>query len=282
MESTGLLLLIFGLWVAVVIPVWWRERQSGSVHQVKIFRSAMQHLREGQVLPQAPAAGSINYKRAPKVGAVSELRERGLRRRRIGFVFVIATLPLSALLQLSAIAPIEIWVLPPLAAATFVAYARYSLSQLRKVQSMVTESASTSPATVFTAAAKPAVGGTLTAGLSALRKIAMRRLVETEPQVKPQEAAAWQPASEFGSPWNAPTPILPSYVTKSAPTFDAEQPTVQPLAGVDGNALVAAAKAQRDAERELAALAEQVAAQSKAVPVAADDDTSEIIRIIGA
>lgn len=277
MESTGLLMLIFGIWVAVVIPVWWREHKAGSNHQVAHFRSAMERLREGQVLPGPVQAATVDSKRAPKAGHLNELRQRGLRRRRVGFALAVASFPVALALQLSGLVGAAIWVMPPLAVATFVAYARYTLSQLQRAQSVVTK-----PAEPMAQSARPHVSRSLSSGLAAVRKIAMRRLVETEPKLKTDETPAWQPASELGSPWSAPAPILPSYVAKSAAADAVVAEPVAPVAGVDGNALIEAARAQRD----LAALAEQVAAaeaaEARAAVAAVDDDTSEIVRIIGA
>lgn len=273
MESTGLLVLIFGIWLAVVIPVWWREHRAGSVHQVAHFRSAMERMSDGRLLPRTAPAPTVDYKRSPKAGHLNELRQRGLRRRRIAFGLAAASFPVALLLQWLGAVSAEIWVLPPLAVVTFVAYARFTLSQLRRAQSGGRASA----AAASVASAQPT--RSLSAGLAAVRKIAMRRLVATEPKLQTAATPAWQPASELGSPWTAPTPILPSYVTAATAVEPSATPAapVQPVAGVDGNALVEAARAQR----ELAALAEQVAA-ADAPSAPADDDTSEIVRIIGA
>ena len=278
MESTGLLMLIFGIWVAVVIPVWWREHKASSNHQVAHFRSAMERLRPGQVLPGSAPAATVDYKRAPKAGHLKALRERGLRRRRVGFALAIASLPVSLALQLSGLVGATIWVLPPLAAATFVAYARYTLYRLKHAQSNASK-----PGEATLHSERPQVSRSLSAGLAAVRKITMRRLVETEPKLKTDQTPAWQPASELGSPWSAPAPILPSYVAKSSAAEVVAEEPVLPVPGVDGSALIEAARAQR----ELAALAEQVAAAEAAAEArgafgAVDDDTSEIVRIIGA
>ena len=278
MESTGLLVLIFGIWAAVVIPVWLRERRSGSVQNVAQFRSVMALLRDGRGSKSTPA--TVEGKRSPKAGYMAMLRERGLRRRRIAFLLAMASVPFALALQAAGLVSATIWVLPPLAITTFVAYARYSLAQLRKLQQggAGREALSETQETVR----RPSRA--LTSGLSALRKIAMRRLVETEPKLKTEQTPAWQSAGDLGSPWSAPEPILPSYVKQPTSQADSAAVAEAPasgLPGVDGKALVEAARAQRD----LAAIAEQVAAaQSTASSSNArpDDDTSEIVRIIGA
>ena len=295
MTSTWLLLLIFSIWALLVVPLWIREMRSGTVSQVQTFRSAMETLREGQLVPAQKAGPVIHGKVSPRVGYVQAMKRKYLRQRRSAFLVTVATFPLSLYLSLAGLTPSTIWVLPPLATVTFVGFARYTISKVQKArqrQLAKPGAASAAPSrersesrvTPRTSKEKRAVSSSLVGGLAAIRKAAARRLVATEPTLATQETQSWQPSGDLGSPWLAPEPVLPAYVEKAAAVVAQTEEVVEvvtPQPAWDGAAMVDAAKAQKSLET-LAELIARLQAESAAKAAKPDDNTSEIPRILGA
>lgn len=301
MDSAWLLLLIFSIWALLVIPLWIREARSHTVEQVRTFRSAMETLREGQLVPDQKPGPQVLGKVSPRAGYVQKLQQRYLRNRRIGFGVAVVTYPIALILQIVQSTGPTIWVLPGLATATFVVYARYTVTKVQRARRANSREAVLQPRANQQASKRSTSSqssGALASGLSAIRKIAARRLVASTPQVETEKTSSWQPSPTAGSPWVAPDPVLPAYVARAAAAEAAVEAAVEAAAPVevvesvvvsaqvsanwDRAAMLEAVRAQQSMETIAALVAKMQAAEQVQVKANPNDDTAELTRIVGA
>lgn len=257
MDSTWVLVGLISIWLVFLLPMWFRSNSSPHLASTENFSKAIATLRDNR--PIMDASGNtiqVQAKSSPRAGSRMSLRQRRLTARRRAFGAALMMIPSAFALQLMGIA-VAVWALPVVAIVLYVAYARRSIALDR--QSSVGFSQASNPS--------------LLAGLGAVGRAAAERLLQTEREFETEKTPSWQPAedSAFGSPWQAPEPVLPTY-TQSAEAKDSNT-----VGRWDGGAMIDAAKEQRAAE--LAALIADIKSQE-----IADDEspTGEIARVAGA
>jgi hypothetical protein len=257
MDSTWVLVGLISIWLAFLLPMWFRSNSSPHLASADNFSKAIATLRDNR--PMVDASGTaiqVQSKNAPRAGSRMSLRQRRLAARRRAFGVALMMIPSALAMQLMGVA-LFVWALPVVAMALYVAYARRSIS-LDK-QSSIGFAQSSNPS--------------LLSGLGAAGRAAAERLLQTEREFETENTPSWQPAADtaFGSPWQAPEPVLPTYT-------QAVEVEKQPAARFwDGGAMVDAAKQQRAAE--LAALI----ADMKNEELTEDENpTGEISRVAGA
>ena len=255
MDSNLVLVVLISIWLAFLLPMWFKRNSSPHLASADNFSKAINTLKDNR--PLLDASGNrvqVQSRTAPVAGSRLSARQRRLAARRRAFGTALMMWPTALALQLLGFS-VLVWVLPPVGFALFVAYARHSVKMDRQArQADLTPSKS------------------LLSGLGAAGRAAAERLLQTERQFETENTPAWQPATNtaYGTTWNAPEPVLPTYTSAEPSKRNAGEFWT-------GDSIVEAAKKQREAE--LAALIADMSADSVAVD---DNPTNEIQRIVGA
>jgi hypothetical protein len=250
MNSGLLLLVLIGIWLAFLLPIWLKRNSSPHMASADNFSKAIATLRDNR--PQVDASGTriqTQSRTAPKAGSRMSAKRRRLAARRRAFGASLMMFPTAILLQLIT-GSLLVWLLPVAGLALAVAYARHSVKLDRVNQIRTSSNPSRS----------------LLSGLGAAGRAAAERLLQTERMFETENTPAWQSAgTDFGSAWQAPEPVLPQPV--NGDRWSSEE-------------MLEAASAQR--ARARAELIADLLKEENQKLVIDDQPTGEITRIVGA
>lgn len=273
MSSESLYIIIVGIWALVLLPTWLRKQDANErIRTVQGFKKAMEKLGEGLPLIQPGLVEpSVTAKRAVKTGLDLSHKQRLSRRRRV-FVASVTTVPSTiAAVAFGGLSTAAL-ALPVVALTGYILWARHDV-QVEVLERRASRTQVRRPSA-------PAQRSHLAAGLAAIRRVALERLLAADPVIRTEETQSWV-AADSSRTFSLPDQVVPTYV--SAPAATAVPREIDRVHGSWGAEEMLAAVERQRRQEELARLVAETSASQQSMPKPVvrfdDEDTQEITRV---